>query len=63
MPIIYIDTQEWYPVWGFKKEKEYLHKSIRVSKEDLAFIEKAFEDFGKAQTLITKKWKKQEKED
>ncbi len=60
-----IDEHEWYPVYilspwptGSKWEEHLLTKTeirpIQISDENLAFIERAFSDFDKAQDLLFK---------
>jgi len=63
METIWIGIPEAGPIWDFKKEESYPYLPIEVSKEDLTFIEKAFEDHDKAQDILTDLWDKQHKDE
>ena len=59
MPIIYIESSEWYPVWDLYYKEKYGSEPLEISEKDLAFIERSFKNFEKAQELITSKWEEQ----
>jgi len=55
MPKIYVDTDEWYPVYLFRTDKEFDGEEIEVSDEELARLTEAFKKFREAQDFLKTK--------
>lgn len=55
---IYISCGEWYPVYSFYKESDYLRHVAEVTEEEYKLLKDAFESFDKAQKLLSEKYSK-----
>jgi len=55
---IYVEGDEWYPVWSCGEKKAYGYEPINVTVNQFAKIKQAFEDFEWAQNLISKQYDK-----
>lgn len=51
---IYIDSDEWYPVYSFDTENRWGNQAGDVTDEELARLNHAFEEFDWAQDFLKK---------
>lgn len=51
---VFIETDEWYPVYSISEFEEDYTDPIELTQEQITFIQKATSDFAKAQNIIEK---------
>lgn len=51
---IWIDSDEWYPVYSFSLENNTYGKSNNMTKKEIKKIQKVFDEFSKIQERLKK---------
>lgn len=60
---IWIDYDEWYPVYMFTEEEQYKRmydKEVEITDKELEWLNHAFSEFNKAQDFLQKKRNKKD---